>query len=438
MFNDANISFFWKIEIKIRFLRRFNTDLCIFKLENSKKIRILKRKLSLKALLYVMISKPYRIMLVLGLGLYFLGGLYTEIGAFFLNFVTIIFFYRVAIFIHEAGHLFFAKLAGGTPLRIELGMGYYVYTRKIMDVQVVLKSKFDRGFAFFVFKKPSKLKHIIAAAGGFLTNFTIAALIYFLFGFSHTHAYDPVSDFIFANVFAGVFSLIPMKYSGRNSDGLRILRLLFNKQILEVNADEAIKFYRAISLHENSAYPKAIPLYRELLESEGYGDLAKINLADCHYKTGETHISFEILNEMLDDFAPEKKEIYLYVYNNLAWHYILFDQPEKALENALSAYRIDPKNFFAKATYGISLIETGEYVQGGKLLVKDVNLSYFNRNMFIKALYLAYAYHQLDKPAKKAKYIKYIHKYRKELVDWDEKTAYNRIVEKMQTAEIHE
>jgi len=393
----------------------------------------LKKDIPWNSIVQVVFSRRHQVMLVVGLLLFTWGGLFTEAGALLLNFVTIIFFFRLAIIIHESGHLFFAKLMGGVPLRMELGTGYDVFIQKFFNIPIVLKSKFDRGLAYYIFKNPSKSKQIIATSGGFIFNFLMAGMAYYIFGLSFNPPYNPAFDFIFTNSVSALFTFFPGEYNKRKTDGLRIFHILSNKEKLNYQADETIKFFRAINFHEQKNYQKALVLYKELFSSENYGNSSRLHGSDCYFKTGNTTMSFKYLQDLQNLIKPEKKILHLYLYNHLAWHYLLSGQTDKAHAYAGMSHQIDDTNVYASAIYGISLIETGKYLQGIKLLNKNINLSYYHSDIFIQVLYLMYASSRLKPRLQKNKYEKYIQKHRPKFTAYYEERIYNRIIPKIQT-----
>jgi hypothetical protein len=86
----------------------------------------------------------YWILLGIGIALHFfpravqLGNILINIGSFMLAL-------RVAVIIHEIGHLVAAKMVGGNPRRIVLGKGHEVYRKNILGISVIINSKFRGG-----------------------------------------------------------------------------------------------------------------------------------------------------------------------------------------------------------------------------------------------------------------------------------------------------
>ena len=393
----------------------------------------MKKKFPFRDILYVWFPKYIWIALVLALILYSFGGFYTETGALLLNYIAFYIFGYIAVFIHEAGHIIFAKLAGAKPIRIELGSDYYMYGLKIKDFKIVMKSNFNVGFAYSVFEKPTKIKKIISSSGGFLMNFLVVAIIYLLFGFSFEfHRFVPLTDFAMANLLLGLLSFVPFTYNKRKNDALNILRLILNKEKLRCDAENTMNFLQAVDYYEEKEYEKAIPFYLKLQNSKDYAELSSINLAVCYSKLNKTDESLEILQTVSDNLPPEKIEFKRYICNNIAWNYLLKNQAEKALEYAQKAYELDAKNTYVAGTYAGVLTELGEYEKAGRILVRHIDLGYYREDTFIKVLYLVYIYRQMGESKRAKKYMKYIRKHRDKPVGSDHKLIYERLMERIQ------
>ncbi len=346
---------------------------------------------------------------------------------------------KLAVLIHEFGHLLFAKFVGGTPRRLILGNGHKVAETKFKGVKLILNSNFNSGLAYAAFNNLSfiRTKLLVFTLGGLLANFLIAALLILLFGFT-TDTSEGIhlsSAICIANVLSGVSVLIPYysSYQGIRlySDGLSILRIPFHKNSQLVEISSVNELLDAFDLFESKKYIEAIAVYENFqLKTEGSKNV-NINLSMAYLKLGNYERAIELMEELLPliDEKPFKRLKNL-IYNNLAWVYLLLNRIEEADKYSRLAYQVNPKYENVRGTRASVLIEKGKFAEGKNLLINDVDFNFPNSQTLGAAIYLSLAFHELEDHKKAEKYLQFVED-NLNILDIDEKTLYCRVKEKM-------
>lgn len=352
------------------------------------------------------------------------------------NLILITLGIRFAVFIHEIGHLVFAQLFGGIPKRLVLGNGHKVFESKYKGVKIILNSRLNSGLAYTGFKnlKFIRLKLLIFTSGGFITNFITAGILFLFFGFS-TGFYSGIqliSTLIIANILIGCFALVPYysMYNGVSlySDGLSILRIPFIKkeELLELNhVNELLDAYELV---ESKQYKQALSVYEAYIEKTNNSKSIQINLSIIYQKLSEYDKAIRLLEELvpLVDQKPYKRFKH-YIFNNLAWAYLLTNRIEEADKYSEMAYAIDSNTVYIRGTRGCVLIESGQLQKGMDILKSEVNTQYRNSQTLTTALYMGYALIQVQKTEEAKFYMEFV-KHNIDVLDTDDLLLYNRIL----------
>jgi tetratricopeptide (TPR) repeat protein len=368
-----------------------------------------------------------------------IGAEYLKLANIGFNILLFLVGLKLAVLIHEIGHLLFAKFVGGTPRRLILGKGHKVAETRYSGVKIILNSKFNSGLAYAAFNdlKFIRIKLLFFTSGGFLTNFLIAALLFFLFDFS-TSASERIqlsSAFGIANLLTGISVLIPRysSYQGLRlySDGLSILRIPFHKKSNLVELSSVNELLDAFDLLESKKYEEAIGIYENFQSRTEGSKAANINLSIAHMKLGNYERAAALMEELLPliDEEPFKRHKH-FIYNGLAWEYLLLERLEEADKYSELAYKIDPNTEHVRGTRASVLIEKGEFGEGKDLLINDVDFNFPNSQTLAAAIYVSLAFHRLDEHKKAEKYLQFVER-NLNILDIDEKSLYDRAKEKM-------
>lgn len=391
-----------------------------------------------KKILFTIIPNGYWITLAVLIPFSLIGGEYIKLANVGFNFLIFLVGLKLAVLIHEIGHLLFAQFVGGTPRRMILGKGHKVAETKFNGVKIILNSNFNSGLAYAAFDNLSliRLKLLCYISGGFLTNFFVATALLLVFDFS-TEASAGIqlsSAIAIANLITGFSVLIPhySSYQGLRlySDGLSLLRIPFRKKSQLIELSSVNELLDAFDLFESKKYEEAIIIYENFQSKAVESKAANINLSIAHMKLGHFEKAIELMEELLPLIEEEPfKSFKTYIYNGIAWEYLLMNRLSEADKYSELAYKIDPNTAHIKGTRASVLVETGEYEEGKNLLINDVDFNFPNSQTLAASIYIGLAFHELGEHIKAEKYVDFIEG-NLDLLDIDERTLYERSKEK--------
>lgn len=391
-----------------------------------------------KKILFTIIPKGYWITLAVVISFAIIGGEYLKLANIGFNLVIFLFGLKLAILIHEFGHLLFAGFAGGTPRRMVLGKGHKVAETKFKGVKIILNSNFNSGLAYAAFDNLNliRLKLLCYTSGGFLTNFFVAAVLLLVFDFS-TEASNGIqlsSAIVISNLITGFSVLIPhySSYQGLrlSSDGLSLLRIPFRKESELIELSSVNELLDAFDLFESKKYEEAITIYENFQRKAVESKAANFNLSIVHMKLGNFEKAIELMEELLPLVEEEPfKSFRTYIYNGIAWEYLLVNKLSEADMYSELAYKIDPNTEHIRGTRASVLIESGKYDEGKNLLINDIDFNFPNSQTLAASIYVGLAFHELNEPKKAETYVNFVED-NLELLDIDERTLYDRSKEK--------
>lgn len=124
-----------------------------------------------KRIFFTLFPVGYWVVIAVGIVFHFVSHV-SQLGNVLINLGTFLVAYKVAVIIHETGHLIAAKAVGGTPRRVVLGKGHELYRTKILNIRAVINSHFLGGHAYASFEQPGflKLRYGAFILGGVLLN----------------------------------------------------------------------------------------------------------------------------------------------------------------------------------------------------------------------------------------------------------------------------
>jgi hypothetical protein len=347
---------------------------------------------------------------------------------------------KLAIIIHEAGHLAFARLAGGKPVRMVLGMGVHeLYRCEFRGVMIIIHKNFRGGYAHASFTTGHylKLRYALYIAGGALGNLAVATLFRVAGGpplWPHeTYFYvDLSSIMIISNVFLAVWSLVPFttNIQGRRvpTDGLYLLKLPFIPQKdVKFNAD-ADALYDIQRRVEAKHYTEALTLLQAYLEKHPTEHIRQLTHAHLLLKTGQFDACLKITLSLRDRVHEKAfKPVAGILYNLLAWTYLIQDNLEQADIYSALAVQAIPGDINFRSTRGAVLIEKGKIGEGVSHLLESMDFEYVSNATLSAAIHLMLACHRMGDLITRDKYRAFLEANYNQL-DLDEKHLLDRIL----------
>ncbi|MGC3945626.1 MAG: hypothetical protein QM762_14090 [Chryseolinea sp.] len=385
---------------------------------------------------FTLFPKGYWILTIVGVVLSFtevlfeVGGLLFAIGFMLLS-------TRIAVIIHETGHLLAAKIAGGVPRRMVLGTGHELHRSKYFTIPIIVNSNFRGGMAYASFHNQEfiKLRYAFYILGGALLNFLVALTLYFTFDTDPELLGYNISAIIPFCIFAAnaviiLIALLPYnsKMLGyrKPTDGLSLLQLPFKKQEEVLSLLDTNLIFDAQEYLETKNYQAAIDAYAECLKRYPEKRAYSLSLAIAWLKTGYPEKCIGICNELLADIEDRQLAPYAgVIYNALAWTYLVLNKIDEADHFSALAIKLIPGDDSICGTRGSVLVERGKYDEGTLLLYHSVDLTIANSATVSSALYMMLAYHKTANSKEAAKYRTFVEKNADKL-DLDEKVLYER------------
>jgi tetratricopeptide (TPR) repeat protein len=366
------------------------------------------------------------------------GNVLINIGAFLLAL-------RVAVIIHEIGHLLAAKIMGGTPRRMVLGKGHEVYRKRIFGISVIINSKFRGGHAWASFDnhKLLKLRYGVYVLGGMLANVATALLLYvtFDFGLNLEGTRDHVSlviafTFFLANILM-LFNFIPAYATIQGvrvpTDGMALIRIPF-RSIREIR--HTLDSNLLIDGHEHldkKEYEKALTIFSIYLDQYPETKILSLNIAHIFLKTGHPLKAISESSQLLKDIDDKKLKPYsAAIYNHIAWTYLVLNDIEQADRFSAMAIELIPYDQNIQGTRGSVLIEKGMTDQGMSLLFANMDFRYVDSGSLCAAIYLMLGSHLNGVSREKHRYLEFL-KANVEKLEPDEKILFDRNLSRIET-----
>ncbi|MCL5057033.1 MAG: hypothetical protein M1130_03355 [Actinobacteria bacterium] len=347
-----------------------------------------------------------------------------------LTIIVIYLFSYFNIFIHELGHLLVGRLLRIEIYSVEIGDGKELWKKKVFNTLFIL----NKGWiGLTTIRKITprfiKLRIIIFAAGGVALQVIAMALCIVLFGLESKGIVNLSAIFVLSNFLMVISNLIPRRVNIKGikipSDGLTILKTPFlkEKEIEEIlNVDKLIEAYQLL---QSGEYSVAAMTYQKYIHKVPTSEIAHINYSISLMRCLKFEEAKSVLINLNQNIHNKKYDYF--IYNNLAWLYLL-DMNENSLTEAdiLSkrAFELNPKEPFVLDTRGCVLIELGRYDEGIDMLEKQINLKKPTGLM-----YISYGYYKKGVKEKELEYNKYLENYLNELTP-DEVFIYEKIKSK--------
>lgn len=362
-----------------------------------------------------------------------------------INLASFILFSRIAVIIHEAGHLFFGWSVGGNPKRLIFGTGQEVYRTQINEVKIIVKTVPVGGMAICYFPDLPSMQYRYAfyAFGGVLANCLVAGLFYLIFGFNLRFVFaengiDVTSSVIFANSLL-VLNLLPYHTSRYGfklpTDGLLIIQSLrgsYNEHFkyLKYNED----YYRAYELFEQRDYEEALKAYKAMHDLTPEAATPLFMMATTDMKLGRVADAIPVLLELEKKNSPELSSQKGFLWNNLAWAYLLNNETDLAYNYSSLAIKALPKNETVNGTHGAVLVEKGNFELGKQWLSHTVSFENSNNETLTTSIFMALGYHLNGNKKEEARHFEYVLKNENKL-DMDSLIVWNRFLRRVNANE---
>ena len=391
-----------------------------------------------RQLLFAFLPKSYLLFLAVGLALRTGSEVFLALSTAIINVVLALLCLKLAIFIHESGHLAMARFVGGVPRRMILGKGHEIARWEYQGIKVIVTSKINSGLAFAAFPDPARIRFRLLAytGGGSLFNFLVAILLTFGFGaqfniFDNSQVVSFLTALNFSNLIMGIVALVPgtVDFNGQKlaSDGSSILKIPFHTEEKLSRLSLTSDLLDGLDLLESKQYEQAIRLYEDCLQRAPDFRAIKIDLAIAHLKLGDLDRSLDLLRSFEEEADQEELALYgMYLYNALAWNFLLTSELEKADKYSQLAIEAAPKNENVKGTRASVLIELGQLEEGKKLIQDSVDFRFANDQTLTAAMYLGFVYHLQNDPEAGRKYHDFVDAHI-DLLAKDELLLYARI-----------
>ncbi len=370
------------------------------------------------------------------------GGPFTSIAYIIINTLLALLGVKAGLFIHECGHLLMAKWVGGIPKRLVLGRGHEILRMPFLGVKLIVHEKINLGLAFADFRNPESLRTRLFAyaAGGILFNIGVATLAYLVWGddpnwLGLREGIKPSMAITVPNALLGLTALLPyhINYNGLRlpTDGLHLMRIPFYKQEYLLKITQENDLLIAYDHVMEKEFEQAKIIYENSVAKNPESKVTWINLSLCYLKLGQFGEALALLKQA--EAVVEEKEIApfsMFIWNNLAWSYLLKAELELADEYARKAFLQSPEEPNVRGTRAVIHIELGRLEEGKGLMLKNVNFDFANSQTLMAALYLAYAFYQEGNAEETSNYLNFV-KGHIDKLDIDEKWLYDRTVQKM-------
>jgi len=360
------------------------------------------------------------------------------------NILLVVICTKIMVIIHEAGHLLTARWAGATPKRMVLGTGYEIYRTEFKGVKIIFNSIPLGGEAAALFGDVPHLRwrNAFYIVGGPLFNFITILILYLIFGFDFSfftgsHGFSPASAMILASSI-GVLNLIPARAKRRgqkvSTDGLRLLKVLFASRktlhseltLLKHHED----YFQAFDYYESKQYDDARKIYQSILHDIPDEFSAQSMLALIELKCLRFDEALQLFKNL--EVRVNTKEHQGYkgiIYNNIAFTYLLRNEPAEALQYANVAVNLLKNEPNIIGTYAATLIENGDD-NGIAWMMNEIDTDHPNDHTIMASVYVALGYHLKGDYKSRDKYLKFVYD-NQDRLDNDTRFLVERNLERM-------
>ncbi|TGL40876.1 site-2 protease family protein [Leptospira perdikensis] len=300
----------------------------------------------------------------------------------FSHFFAGLFFLYISIYIHEFGHLLFAKLTHLKVDRIVIGNGKKsILNFRVFQTPISVTNAIDGGFTYLDYhsmKDLTKLNYGLYVSGGILLNFFFF-FVFFVINFFYENPYinNYILFFYLINLFFVVQNLLPANVPwgifNIDNDGMALYKLVSkgNQFINEIKEDAYIllNLPKVKIADDPNEY---IKLIKPLLDQ--YPENVYLNLLKSSAKRMllEFETSSEIAYRVLNFKIPNNFYLKM-AYNEIAYN-SLFTEDTKGEEYSRLAVGLSKNDPIALSTHGSVLIKNEKFEEGISVLQKSIKL----------------------------------------------------------------
>lgn len=371
-----------------------------------------------KLLLEAFVQPLFWLLLALGL---FTDGVFS---AFAVHLFYLHLFTKLAIILHELGHIAMAKITGGSPGIMSLGSGHTICTFRLAGILIEVKQNINRGHVISTFDntKSKKFALVTYSLGGIIFNifFAVISLLPWLVNFDPVELYfqlNPVLSFCVINLFFALRNLLPFdtQINGVKgfSDGKSVLKSMTRKKSIEQQVIPDDKLLELSLLLVNREYQLAFEK-NEALRGNNSNDLNYLLIKVFSLlklgRINELQAAIGHLESIVE--KPENNSYLGVAYNQLGWSSLVLRDIEAADKFSKLAFEKAPGSEEIRDTRGVVLVEKGVFEEGINLLKPLFDKQFFDQQSLSSGLYLALAFAKIGETDKSAKMTEYLNKYK--------------------------
>lgn len=314
----------------------------------------------------------------------FLGGLlimslfvlYGPVPWLFLNIYMFSAMLYLSIVPHELGHVLGVLLVRFKLLEVSFGSGRRLYFTKLFGVYVEFHVAPGGGRVRYVpkYRNDKGLKEFLIYAMGPASNVIIFFILIMVFhetaakeSFFETPA--PILSFAFANLFTGIWNLLPFKHQSNQgqlpSDGLSLLRIIQGKNN-DIPGEIGNIVFRSWLAYQYKDYKSCKDLSKFVMEKDKENVAAQRLYALAGAGLGEYLEAIKVCQARLECSDMDERARAM-TQSNLAYYYLLHGDETNfinALELAEKAMAVCSWDLAVRSNYGGLNIVAGDVDKG--------------------------------------------------------------------------
>ncbi|MEH2123123.1 site-2 protease family protein [Nostoc sp.] len=324
-------------------------------------------------------------------------------------------FIYIDIIIHEFGHAIAGWIVNFPIKRITIGFGHNIFKYKFNGTTLLINQGLQGGLINPGTFSPDflRLRYFFFTLGGIGLQVVVMALVMIII--SAIKSIYPlalnnaslfltiVNIFLFSNFILIFLNLLPFKVNMMGvpmpTDGLQLITIFFMNQQKIQEILLSGKIIEGMEYLEEKDFPKAELIFRECIANNSKYLIPKINLSVALIRQQKVDEAIALLSKIITE--SDKNAMQLFIFNNLAWSYLLKGLNQREFLNLADDYsakaiNITNQHLYVVGTRACVLIEIGKIDEGIKLLKGHISLNKAvneTTNPAIGFLYLAYAYY---------------------------------------------
>lgn len=251
-------------------------------------------------------------------------------------------FLYVDIYIHEFGHVFSAIIVKFPIKRVTIGTGREIIRTDIGGISLVITNGFSGGMTYIgtVTNKHLKLRYFVYVIGGLAFQILAICTLLVAFRVCPSELFDVkqlslLHVFVYSNILLLILNIYPYSFllSGIPvpNDGARLIKLPFLKSADIQGILAAGDIFEAFEMFEAKQYQDAKIGFQKCVRDYPSVLIPKINLSSIYIKELQFSKTIHYLESIIEMYRKDPYRFF--IYNNLAWAYLLSNSPQ-ALDKA--------------------------------------------------------------------------------------------------------